>query len=45
MDPMTTYEILRLVLSAIQVVATIGAPFMMIWLDRQMRKNRNDDDK
>jgi hypothetical protein len=45
MDPLTTYEALRLLLSAVQVIATIGAPFMVIWLDRRIQRNRRDDDK
>jgi hypothetical protein len=35
---MTTYELLRVVLAAAQLVATLAAPWVVIYLDRR----RND---
>jgi hypothetical protein len=39
---MTIYESLRVILSVVQIIVTIGAPFMVLWLDRKIRNDRRD---
>jgi hypothetical protein len=34
---MTTYEILRVLLAAAQLIATLAAPWVVIYLDRKSR--------
>lgn len=36
---MTIYETLRVLLSVVQIIATLGAPFMILWLDRKIRRD------
>jgi hypothetical protein len=44
MDPMSTYEMLRIFLSIAQVIATIAAPFLMVYVDRRLHKRSKDED-
>ena len=43
MEPMSMYELLRIILGILQVLATLATPFTFMWIERRMRKDKYDD--